>query len=313
MIIWLCISWMVAPGDGVLAQAEALRQDDPQAAIALLEPALTDPALQGEAAIMLSRIHRQLDNKDEAEAMAEKAVAWLPESSDAHIVLAQAMSRKFADSRLYAMRKIGAYKAAIERSLELDPTNTSALGEKIGFNISAPAIVGASKDTARELIEKLKGLDEVYGLQMQAMLQGEEKNTDGLIATYRRLTELEPGKPVHRFNWGYQLVLQERFQAALDIFKPLLSDGVAYPPALYQAGRAHIVGKMDLAAAEPLLLAYIDHREADAQPTAADAWWRIGVARDMQGKQAAAREAYEKALSMDADHEQAKAALRNLN
>jgi CubicO group peptidase (beta-lactamase class C family) len=101
--------------------------------------------------------------------------------------------------------------------------------------------------------------------------------------------------------------------AALPIFDRLAGGGTPHVPSLYASARLRIVGKFEVEKALPLLTRYIESAAADAQPSISAAWWRKGNAFELLNKPVDAKRAYEQALRLDPNNDDAKQALVQLN
>lgn len=84
--------------------------------------------------------------------------------------------------------------------------------------------------------------------------------------------------------------------------------------ALYQRGRARVLGSYEAERAVELFGAYIESLDEDLLdlPSRSDACWRQGLAYEQLGRADAAKAAYREALRLDPDHKQSRQALRKL-
>ncbi|RLE25914.1 MAG: hypothetical protein DRJ50_02010 [Actinobacteria bacterium] len=95
------------------------------------------------------------------------------------------------------------------------------------------------------------------------------------------------------------------FEAAVKITDDLRS--------LYQIGRTGIFSGQRLDRSKEALQQYIAHDPRSAGlPTEAHARWRLGMIHEKQGHKDLARGAYQEALKLDPELEQAQEALENL-
>ena len=91
-------------------------------------------------------------------------------------------------------------------------------------------------------------------------------------------------------------------------------DSVRAQGARYQLARSRILGEYETQQAVDYLLEYIEQLVAPTRnlPTASNAYWRLGLAYEQLDRIADARKALEKAVSLDADNDSAKDALKAL-
>ena len=85
--------------------------------------------------------------------------------------------------------------------------------------------------------------------------------------------------------------------------------------ARYQLARSRILGEYDQQRAVDYLIGYIEAWKEGMRglPTASHAYWRLGLAYQQLERVGDARQALERALSLDDDNQQAKQALKSLN
>ena len=103
----------------------------------LLETAESD----GRCCVLLSRTSRELGHYGEALDYGLKAIQLLPEDAAAHYAYAEALAGKMmhGESKLAAMMLLPKWKAELQTSIELDPSNTKARTEQLAFFTYMPA------------------------------------------------------------------------------------------------------------------------------------------------------------------------------
>ncbi len=105
---------------------------------------------------------------------------------------------------------------------------------------------------------------------------------------------------------AYYLQNNDRLDEALEIYKHIHTLDVRYPEAYLNSAILFLYkDSLDAAMKELNILKEID-------PTNAAAWFYIGKVYQFKGKKATAKEAYEQTLRLDANYDQAKDALQEL-
>lgn len=200
-------------------------------------------------------LYRQSGGKDtskldQTEMLMKKATEINPKLIDCHRTLAE----------LYAER--GQYEKAAIRyrvALELNPTiisNWQALGQaydNLGDAVKAKAcrdeakLIGEASKQAKIKVSDTTAAEEQYRLGTQLMEQAEKYLQDKNDKDAKRLfkeaadhleaaTTQNPKKIEARYNWGLALFQSGDTDAALQVWKKLLSLRPDYPRALYNVG-----------------------------------------------------------------------------
>lgn len=278
---------------------------------------MKDPAQRGESLVLLTRLANFKEDHETALAFGKQALQALPASSDAHYEYAVALRIKMARvSKLKAMMLLGDYKDELAAAIRLDPKNVKPRLEEIGFLLSAPGIAGGDVAKARARIEELRPLDWRSATKMEAQALRKEGKLEGAVTALRGLLAKADDDYEARMSLGFTLQELKRYKEAEEELARLLPVTVDQwsLAASYQIARTHIVGHYEQNKTVELLLDYIARvpdKSAGLAPKSA-AYWRLGNAYEQLAQVAKAREAYEKALALDAGNEEAKKALKAL-
>jgi tetratricopeptide (TPR) repeat protein len=319
LVLVLISSVPSAPAGPLQRAAVMIEQGRYQEAGPLLEGALSNPELRGESLLLLTRLYNAQEDWKQGTQHGKQLVKSLPGSSDAHYQYAVALRIKMQNSsRLTGMRTIGEYKDVLARALQLDSSNLDARDEEIGFLINAPAIVGGSRDKARQRIDELKALDRRRGRLSEASLLEAEEKPDEVLEIYAELLADDPQDTTVRERLALGLQRRERYREADEHFSVLAGDEdpTTALGARYQLARSRILGGYDLERAIELLRDYIEEVPAETTsrlPGRSSAYWRMGNANEQLERRAEARRAYERALSLDSGNEEARKALKRLS
>lgn len=312
-----------AARSALLDEARALgRADDWPGAEAALTRWAGEHGEDGELLALLSEAARKQGDAERALAFAERAVAALPDSSDAHLQQARALAEKLRSAGvLGAMRSLGPWKEALARARALDPANLEARTDEIAFHLIAPGLVGGSKSKGLVLARELLALDEERGLPLLVWALSADGQEDEALRTAREALVARPERSKLRLTYARLLEEDSPEEAEAQMQRIVDDAGEApaerdetYYEALYQLTRARIEAEREPERAIAMLEEYLAGApRGDTLPPKAGAWWRIGNARELLGQDEAARAAYEAALSLDPDFERARDALEALD
>ena len=284
----------------------------------LLKRSLRDPALEAEALTLLTHVANQREDYATGIEYGKRAIAAAPESSYAHLRYAQALRNKLQKiNRARAIFSVGPYKKELRKAIELDSNNVEARAEEIGFLIHAPGIAGGDADRARERIAELEKLDWRDAMLQRAELFAKEENAEGRVDVYRQLVERYPDDEWVRQRLAYGLQSAGHYGESDAQFALLLEsdDPRISQLARYQLARSRIIGSYEQERAAAYLLEYLDKLAeipSEGLPQETHAYWRLGMAYEQLRRTDDARGAYEKAIRLDSDNNDARAALKKL-
>ena len=301
----------------------ALQQPDLDAAIRAFESrryAEARPAFQAaaksdpRAPLYLGRLALLDGDAATAVSWLDQAVHRAPNSSDAHRWLGRAYARqvrranKFRQASL-ARRMRGEFEAAVR----LAPNDVEARRDLMQFYLVAPRIVGGGRDKAQAQARAIAALNPLYGRLAAAWIA--ESGDD--IATAER--ELQAAAAAWPDSAAPLLALggiQQRarqWDAASATYRRLLARSPGTREAWYQRGRVVAEsGSRDpaaLADAAAALERFIAMPAGDEEAPLASAWLRLGMVRERQADVARARIAYQAALKLDGELEDARKGL----
>jgi len=129
---------------------------------------------------------------------------------------------------------------------------------------------------------------------------------------YRAAIKLDPSDPDPYYTVGLLCQQEKEWDEAFEMFEAAvkITDDLR---SLYQIGRTGIFSGQRLDRSKEALQQYIAHDPRSAGlPTEAHARWRLGMIHEKQGHKDLARGAYQEALKLDPELEQAQEALENL-
>jgi tetratricopeptide (TPR) repeat protein len=319
---WLCPS-ALAPARAAAALPDdvsgllqtAQRQFDAGnygAAISTLQSAVSQSPSSAQAYYWLGRSYYELRDYDNAIAQAEKAVALDTKNSLYHQWLGRAYGGKAdRDRSFFLARKV---KREFQEAVRLNPSNISARRDLEEYCITAPWIVGGSKDEALAQVNAIAALDPVEGHLARAFYDSEAaKKPDQADHEYRQVlsakpNRIEPYLEVADFfeRQNQPSEMQTAIEAAAQVS---LSDARL---AFYR-GIAGVLANANLAGAERDLKSYLASTpdRSEWPPHAAARVW-LGRLYEAQGKRAEAAEQYRAALQLEPRRREARARLDRL-
>jgi len=313
MACLMCAPVFAAPLDEARGMIDSGDYDQ---ARTILERSAKDPALKPTALTLLTLLNNRTENFEEGVRYGKQAVKASPDSADAHFQYAVALRTKMSKvSKVRAMFSLGTYKKELKKARELDPNDTEARNEEIGFLVSAPGVAGGDVDLAWQRALELEKLDWRGGLRWQAVIQFKKEEIEGGLATSRKLLEKDPADSGARFRLAYRYQILERYEEADREFAILQTDEAEQIAmnALYQRARTRVLGRYEQEQAVEFLQNYIEAMPAEAAgvPGKEAAYWRMGNAYEQLDRTDDARRAYEKSLQIE-ETDEARDSLKSL-
>jgi len=293
--------------DAVRGDLEAGRIDQ---AVAVLEPIADDDP---EAAFMLGRVRMLQREWEGAGDLFEGAVDLGRDTAETNLWLGRARVNQAQEASIFSKMSIARTSLrAFRRAVELDPAYAEARRSLIDYLVGAPGIAGGDVDEAREHAAILEQQDPWLGVQARAsILRAEDEDAD-IIPMYEAAAVEMPDRFEAQFTLALLYMAAERYD---DVESALIRSDTLQPGApsvMYQYGKLAAVAGLGTERGVAALQAYMQIPHAPDDPPNAWAEYRLGSIFHREGDAAAARAAFERALVLDPDHEQASAALRQL-
>jgi tetratricopeptide (TPR) repeat protein len=250
---------------------------------------------------------------DKADDEFEKAVKLEDGNAVYHFWLGRAVGDQARDAN--PLRQPGLArrtKAEFERATALDPEYLDAREGLIEYYLSAPGILGGSKDKAREQAAEITKRDSYRGGVLTATVALRVNDTTAAIRAYEALTTAHPDSigpysslvtllgAKHQWPDGWK---------AVDRINALRPDA---PSARYLIGRMAAESGERLDQGDAALRGYLTQQPGAGQPSHAGAHWRLGMIAEKRGDPAGARREYEAALKLDPSLKGAKDGLARL-
>lgn len=284
---------------------------------------------------------------DEAEKLAENAVAANPKDARYHYRLAEISGIKAQKaSVLHQMGLARKFKREADAALAIDPNHVRALDMMMSFYLEAPGIVGGDKAKARAMAERLMKIDPVEGYRAQVTLARYEKQPDRIEGLLRKSVEASPASYEAHMDLGSWCANQKKFDEAewhareairahpdragaygllavalvyqdrwADLDAVLAQAEKADPDNLvpyYRAANNSLVRKVELPRAERYFRKYLAQEPEAQMPSHAVAHWRLGLLLEQEGRKQDAIAELQTAAKMDTNSP-AKADLKRLH
>ena len=246
------------------------------AANALVAASHSDP----EASLLLGSVCIAKGDADGAVAAYEKATELAPKNGD--------YQRQLGDTYGFAAQKAGMFgkigwakkcRLAYEKAVELEPVNVDARTSLMNFYQQAPGMMGGGIDKAYAQAAEIRKLDATRGQIAYAMLYSGEK----------------------------------KYAEASTALEQVLKTSPNDYAALYQVGKLAAVSGEKLDRGIAALKECLTVPAPAGTPGHDAAQWRLGNLWERKGDKPAARSAYEAALAINPNFQQAADSLKKLN
>lgn len=299
--------------DGPMAEAVAdFEAGEIEAAESLFRGQLTaEPA---RAAYYLGRIRFRRHDTDGAIEWLEKATAQDPADSDSQLWLGRAYLARLQDASMF--KKLGLSKkvrACYLKAIELNPDNLSARESLAGYYFEAPGIAGGSSEKGMEQVREIESRDVRRGHLMLAAHYTAKKSYDLADREYRAALALAPDDPDTLCLLGQLSQTRGNVSQAFDYFERALAADPDHLASLYAFGRAAAISGENTDRGIECVRRYLKGKPADNLPASTFAYWRLGMIYERKGDMARARRAYQTALELDPQNDQAREALKKLS
>jgi tetratricopeptide (TPR) repeat protein len=295
----------------------------------------------------LSRVRQIWGSLDEAQKLAEKAVALAPKEARYHFQLAEVVGQKAEKAGMISQIGLGRqFKKEADLTVQLDPRHTGALRDLMMFYLEAPAVIGGDKAKARSIAAEIARVDPVEGAVAEIDLARREKREVPAGELLRKAVEARPQSYSGRINLGSHLANRKKFDeaaqhareairlnpgrvggysllAAILVHQDKWSDldallgqaGEAVPDNLqpyFRAANNCLARKVELARAERYLQKYLSAGPEPGSPNEAVTRWRLALVLEQLGRKPEAVIELQTSLRIEPKNDQAKSDLKRL-
>lgn len=283
---------------GALAAARALTQQSPA---------------QFEAWIELARAEMHFGEAKRAVEAAEEAVELAPERFEPSQTLGEALARRIGEvGMLSKMGMASDLRRAFEDARRLAPSQTAPRHALLQYYLQAPGIAGGGMDKARAELDAIAAIDVAEGHAALATIAQHESRHDLALAEYRKALALKPDSARFRLQVGLLLQHLKLWDEAFVHFETWTTEDPSAGAAWYQLGRTAALSGQRLEAGVTAFQRYLEIAPDIENPEPTHAWFRLGEVHRHAGRTTDAKQAFERAVALDADNEPAKKALAAL-
>ncbi len=233
----------------------AVQRTDYRTAIKLLTPVAENDS---EAATLLGQSYYLAGDYKKAIDTLDHAIVLDPKSSDAYLWLGRTYGRKaelaFA---LAAMPLATKTRAALEKSVELNPHNMEAVNDLFEFYLEAPGLIGGGLDKASSLVPLIAKNDAAEGHWAMARISEQRKQYGPAEMHLRRALEAEPRQVGRLLDLAKFLAKRGRFDESDQTFAKAEQVAPNTPKVLYERANSNIKNNHNVDEARDLLKRYL--------------------------------------------------------
>jgi tetratricopeptide (TPR) repeat protein len=283
---------------------------------------------------------------DEAEKLAERAVAANPREARYHYRLAVIAGIKAQKAGvLHQLGLARKFKKEADATLAIDPNHLGALDMMLEFYLQAPGIAGGDKAKAKAIADQMMKIDPVQGYRAQVTLARFEKQPERVEGLLRKSVEVSPGSWIAQMDLATWCATHAKFAEAehhaREAIRALPDRAVGYgllavalvhqdkwteldttlaqaekadPDNLipyYRAANNCLSRKVELPRAERYFRKYLSQEPEPETSTHANTHWRLGLVLEQEGRKPEAIAEFQTAVKMD-PNSPAKADLKRL-
>ena len=289
-----------AADSAVVTEAEKkFNAGDFSGVITILRPATAQDPSNAAAFYWLGRSYYETRDYENAASSTEKAVALAPKTSAYHQWLGRAYGAKAdRDHSFFLAKKV---KSELAEAVRLDPSNIEARFDLEDYCMSAPWIVGGSKDEAQAQVDAIAAIDPVEGHVAHGLFAKEAlKKPADAEAEFRKVLDAKPAHIGPYFEVA-NFFINANKPADLDAtIKAMAAVAQADARLAYYRGVQAVLAGGNSAEAERELKSYIaSTADRSDWPSHASAREWLGRLYESQGNATAAAEQYRAALQLE--------------
>jgi len=311
-LIALSVSaWSPRARAATMDDIEGLMKDGEYArARTLVEDLLSAEPHNARALSILSQIHLTEEDAAAARDAAGWAVELQPDNAEYRMWLARAYLLRASQSTLLSLWYAWKGKGQYEKAVELEPENAQIRLELCLYYLLAPGIAGGGKGKAREQAGAIEELDPLFGAYAWASVWERQKDLERAEDYLMRAVDMDTSSTFQaKYSLAYFYHRNEEFADARSVFEDILAADSTQMSAMYHIGATYVLEEKDLDRAEHIFKRYLMTRPGPDQPSHAMAHWRLGMVYDLRGESDPAMAEFERAVALEPDNRQFKAAL----
>lgn len=192
----------------------------PEAQLVLEQSVQLEPR-DAEAWYLMGQLQRATRNDRKAVECADKAIQINPGKANYHVLRGNALGR-LAQKPANLFRALGLAsdgRGALEKAVQLEPGNRSAVLALFHWYFNVPAIGGGSQDKAKALAERTQTLDPSIGHFLKGRILQKQNNPGPAQAEYRLALAADPQFLDVYAELGYLELKMKQVDMALEHFR----------------------------------------------------------------------------------------------
>ncbi len=243
----------------------------------------------------------------------DRAVTDAPNDARYHRLRGEILGRMAQEASVF--KQLGLAKrglVAFEKAVTIDPRYVAARESVLEYYLRAPGFVGGSLAKARAQADALLDVVPAKGHRAHGRIHRYRDETTEALADYRAAVEAAPDDRDIRYDFATYLVELERWEEVRAQLAAMLGAPADDFRALHVLGRVAAESGTHLDAGKDALERYLGQAPRFGHPPHAEAHYWLGRVQIRQGEVHTARAAFQAALDLDPEHDEAKKALRRL-
>ena len=286
-------------------------------AIELLKALVDNNAEDTESRFYLGKSYLMTGEIDKAFEHLEIAKDQDPKDAEKQYWYGFSCVQKLRQDGVSTFKKIrlsSSSRRAFEKAVALDGNNLDAREGLARYYFNAPMIAGGSDSKAMQQVEFIKERDVVKGNLLMADLYFDDEEYTKAEEECRHLIAIGEGKDKAYHLLGVIYDATKRYEKALDAFQHAIESNPDQAISYYQYGRTSVIAQDNLEQGVSYLEAYtaMEIPKGSDLPKKEYAYWRLGMAYQLNNEPDKARKAYLTALEIHPNLERAQKALKSL-
>lgn len=254
--------------------------------------------------------------RNQMEQAHDAALAWQEaQPTDAHAaywVGSTAGQMAMRSGMFKAMSYAKVSRQALEKAVEIDPTDVRAQFALMQYYLMAPGMMGGDDDEGRAIAERIAKQSEVEGLRAKGQLLAVDKDMDGWLRENQAALALAPAHPEALSGVVGYLLGKNEFDAAKAVLDAAKAVDPEHPMVRYQQVKWAAMSGRDLEPALAEIDALIAMPHYPERFSLSGAQYRRAQLLAKLGRKEQAIAAYEASLAIDEDFEPAQDELEAL-
>ena len=309
------IKTSVTAQDEIISKAEnMIIKGEYENAITILENGLPDYPENEQFFLVLGKSYMGAQDYDKAMDTYSDLTKVNNQNAEYFYLLGEASFKALSNtSNVFKMSTYSSrMKSSMSKALEIDPGHVNARIRLSNFYLNAPIIAGGSIKKAMEHAELLMKYDSNLGYQLMALIYKQQEEYEKAEQIYLKM--LDENIEEKRLYYLVSVIKfdQKDYRAAMDYSEQSIGAYPNYLTAYYQYGKAtaYAVENLDLGIYR--LNYFLTNHDEDASPSIHWAHLRLGQIYKLKGNKSAAIQAFNKALEVKPDFDEARKQLKNL-